>query len=265
MRKAFLLVLILISSVMILIQFASKPLIEALHLQPKAGVRVEANEVAKVFLNQVEVGETPYQQENLNPEEYLIELKSNKGSWQGFVELHSGTLTVVNRELKDKKALSSGEVITLEKGSGLIVTANPKGAEVEIDGKNYGKTPLKIDELRSGEHTFLISLPNFLKRTIRASLTSGYQMTLNVDLAATEVDLTQINTTPLSSSSQGVVKRTPTGFLRVRSGATVTSSEVARVLPGALVTILEELPGWLKVRLSDDKEGYVSSAYIEKK
>lgn len=272
MKKTILIILAFLSVIALIVRFSSKPLEQVLGIKQRAGLRVESNTKAKVFVNKKEVGEVPFQSEELSEGEYLIEVAPQAGStesaktssWQGYVRLNGGTLTVVNRELTEKEAASSGEVITLEKGKGVTIVSTPSSAEVTIDGQVKGRTPLSISDLPPGEHQFLISKDNFLKRSIRANLVEGFNLNLSVDLALTEADLSKIATIPIETSKQVVVRKTPTGFLRVRSGPSTTSSEVTRVSPGEKLVLLEELTGWVKIKTSDGKEGYVAAAYVEK-
>jgi uncharacterized protein YgiM (DUF1202 family) len=96
-------------------------------------------------------------------------------------------------------------------------------------------------------------------------LVEGYNLNVSVDLAIAEADLTKVATEPQLSTQLVVVRRTPVGFLRIRSGPNTASSEVGRVVPGDTLTLLEEVSGWSKIRTVDGKEGYVSSVYVEKK
>ncbi len=59
-------------------------MINYLNLEPSAGLRVDANVSSKVLVNNKEVGQTPIQKEDFKAGEYLVELKSDKGSWQGM-------------------------------------------------------------------------------------------------------------------------------------------------------------------------------------
>ncbi len=264
MRKAILLILILISSIILIIRLGSKPLIEYLNLQPKAGLLVESNPTADVYINDNPFGKTPFQKEDLVAGEYLIELKGDQVSWRGYVKLSSGTLAVINRDLAQTQAASSGEVITLEEGDGVTVVSTPSQADVEIDGKFMGRTPIRINDISEGDHQFIISHNNFLKRSIRAVLTKGYNLNLKVDLAISEIDFTKIQSEPIESSLRVTVKQTPLGFLRVRSEPSISGAEIARVKSGEVLTLIEENASWVKVRLDDGKEGFVSAQYIEK-
>lgn len=269
MRKSIIAILVFVSLIVLIIRFGKDPLDSLLGLKPRAGIRIESTKQAQVLIDNQVVGNTPYQAENLTEKEYLVEIKSedasSSASWKGYVKLNSGTLSIVKRELEVKQQASSGEVITLEKGQGVTITSTPTDAEIVIDGKSYGRTPISIADLQPGEHQFVLSKQNYLNRAIRAVLVEGFNLNLNVDLALAEADLTNLPTIPISQTSEVVVKPTPTNFLRVRSAATTSSSEVTRVAPGDTLTVLEEQGSWFKVRTSEGKEGYVSATYVEKK
>lgn len=278
MRKVIVILLVFLSLVAISIRYGTKPLAKALGLQSRAGLRVESTEKTKVFLDDLEVGETPYQDETLASKEYLIKLEKveateeGKIAWQGYAKLNPGTLTVVNRELNDQKSAQSGEVITLEKGKGVTVISTPMEAEVMVDGEVKGRTPFSLSDLSPGEHQFILSRDNFLKRSIRATLLEGFNLVLAVDLAISEVDLTKLPVTPVTQTQQVIVKNTPTGFLNVRETASVNGKIVTTVKPGETLTLLEEIANWNRIRTeggeqssSSNKEGWVSSIYTQKK
>lgn len=270
MRKVIIIVLVFLSLLALAIRFGSKPLSELLGLQERAGIRVESTPKSKVIINNQELGVTPYQNEELTTGKLEINLIPVEASvsalpWKGNVNLYEGTLTVVNRELTANQSSSSGEVITLEKGKGVTIVTIPDGAEVVIGDRVLGRTPLSVSNIENGEHQFLISKENYLKRSIRATVVEGYNLTLNVDLALSEADLTKLPTIPIKSTQEVIIKDTPTGFLRVRASASTAAKEVARVSPGDTLTLLEEQPNWVRVKLPDGKEGYVSSSYVEKK
>ena len=264
MRKIIFLILVFLSLIILAIRFGSTPLSKFLGFEPRAGIRVQANQEAKVLIDQKDVGKTPFQGEDFTPGDHLVSMQVDNSSWQGYVKLNKGTLSVVNRDLTETQASSSGEIITLEPGSGATIISTPTQSDVEVDGKLYGQTPLLIKDLPSGEHTFLISHSNFLKRSIRAVLAAGYNLNLTVDLAISEADFTKITTVPIQNNQQVVVKATPTGFLRVRAEPSVSGSEVGRVNPGDILTLLEEQGSWDKVKLPDGKEGFISVSYVEK-
>lgn len=271
MRKFLLIILIFFSVISITLQLASGYIRELAGKNARAGIRVESNQSAKVFINDQESGSVPYQTDSLKPGDYKVSLKAMEATteaktlWQGYAKLNEGTLTIVIRDIDDFQKSSSGEIISLEPGKGVTITSSPPSAEVSIDGKLFGNTPLFVPDLTEGEHQFIISRENFLKRSIRSKVIEGFNLSLVVDLAITEPDLTKLPQTPTTSTEIVVVKNTPTGFLRVRDNPGLGGKEIAQVKPKEEYVLFEETPGWVRIRLKDGKEGWASSAYIQKK
>lgn len=263
MKKALFLILVLISLIILIARFTS-PLSSFLGYRAQAGLKVTSSpEGADVLVKGALLGKTPWEKDDLDPQQVMVKIESGMGSWQGRVDLSEGTWTVVNRDLAFDVASSAGEMLTLKKGSGLVALSSPSSSVVEVDGKPLGKTPLKV-EIEEGEHSLVISKAGYMPRSLKAAIPEGFQLILTVDLSLTEADLTTIATPSLSETQKVVVKPTPTGFLRVRDKASLLGKEIAQVKPGDELILLEELPGWMRVRLADGKEGYVSSTYVQK-
>lgn len=265
MKKTIIWILVLLSLLMLIVRFSGKGAEILLGIKPRSGISVLSKpDGATVFLDGVEVGKTPFEDKNLEVREYTVKIDKDGSIWQGKVTLSEGTVAVVNRDLVKDTSSQSGEVLTLEKGRGLTVISNPSDAEVEVDGKVLGKTPVTLI-LESGEHTILVSHPNFLKRSIRVNLPDRFNLTVSVDLGLAEADLTTIATPAIKVTPEVLVLDTPTNFLRVRDKASLNGKEIARVKPGDRLILLEDLGDWVRVRLPDNTEGYVSAAYVEKK
>ncbi len=265
MKKTIFIILVFIAGLLLFIRFGVNPLVDSLGFNQKAGLKITSIPEAKVFVNGREVGKTSFEDKELKPGEYLVKLSSDQGNWEGKVKIQGGTLAVVNRELGENLASSSGEILTLSSGKGVTITSQPDGAEVMVDGKSVGVTPKTVTDLTVGEHTFLLSHPSYLKRSIRAYIPDKLSLSIAVDLALTEVDVASIPTTPQTTQIEVVVKQTPTGFLRVREKASTASKEVGRVSEGDVLMVLEELPSWYKIKTPDNIEGYVSATYVTKK
>lgn len=60
------------------------------------------------------------------------------------------------------------------------------------------------------------------------------------------------------------ISDTSVGFLRVRSGPSTGSSEVARVNPGQKFAVSEEKNGWYKIEYEGGKSGWVSGSFTRK-
>ncbi|MBI2315210.1 PEGA domain-containing protein [Candidatus Daviesbacteria bacterium] len=265
MKKFLVWLLVFISLGALLLRFSDKWAEIFFGIKATSGISILSQpSEAVVFINDKEVGKTPYEDKNLDVKDYLVKLSKEGASWQGKVALTAGTVTVINRDLSPDPTSSAGEILTLKKGKGLTITSNPAGADIEINGKSYGKTPV-TPGIEPGDHTILVNQANYLKRSIRANLPKGYNLTISVDLALSEADLTEIQTPVTTKTLEIVVKNTPTGFLRVRNKASLNSAEIARVKPGDSLILLEELGSWNRVRLSNNTEGFVSSDYVEKK
>lgn len=264
MKKTVVYILVIISILVLILRFSSL-IVDVLGIKQRSGVSITTSPAdATVYLNNREVGKTPHEVKDLEVGEYIVRLEKDQDLWQGSVRLNSGTVTIVNRDLANDQPSSAGEVLTLTKGQGLTLISNPKGAKVTIDGKEVGVTPLDIDS-EEGEHTIFVEHSNYIKRSIRVYLPEGFNLAIVSDLALSEADLSTIATPVIKETLEVVVKDTPTGFLRVRDKPSLKGVEIAQVKPQDRLILLEELTGWVRVRLSDDTEGYVSSTYIEKK
>lgn len=265
MKKVLVWILITISLAAILLRFSDQAAAIFLGIKQTSGISVLSQPSdATVFLNGKQVGSTPYEDKSLAVGEYTIRLEKENASWQGRVKLTSGTVTVVNRDLASDPTSSAGEILTLNKGKGLTIISSPSEAEVEIDGKSYDKTPVTAN-IESGEHTILVSHTNYLKRSIPADLPKNFNLTVSVDLALSEADLTTVFTPVIAQTPEVKVLNTPTGFLRVRDKPNLNGKEITQVKPGETLILLEELGSWDRIRLSSGVEGYVSSSYVEKK
>lgn len=247
-----------------------------------AGIKVNSNPAANIFIDDKLLGKSPLEQKypagdyvlKLIPQDSAVQATS----WQGKVKLNPSVYTYINRELGSSELVSGGEILTLEKLSRndtqLNVLSIPDAATVLVDGLERGVTPLLLEDLTDGEHDIAISAVGFISRTVRVQLTQGYKLTANIQLALSKtgeisptgavatpgpIDETKKNNTPVVT-----IKDTETGFLRVRSGPSKTATETAQVKPGDKYPLLEEKDGWIKISITDGKEGWVSGLYVEK-
>lgn len=256
---------VVICAVILLTQLGSQSLAKMFNLQPKSGLKITSTPEAVVFLNGLEVGKTPYEDDNLSVGEYLVRLTNDNSSWQEKIQLTKGTLSAINRVLAPGIASSSGESLVLDVGQGVVITSSPSNSGIEIDGQSYGKTPISISDLSPGEHAFIISHDGYVKRNINVLLPKGSSLHINVDLALTEITASQEAPTPIIAKIQEIkIKQTPLGFLRVREKPSVASREVGQVSAGDEFVVMEEVSAWIKIRLPNNQEGYVSTIYTEK-
>lgn len=263
MKKKIFIFLLILSALALIFRFGI-PILAGFWENSKSGLKIISLPEADVFLDDKEMGRTPYENNDLKSGEYEVKLKTGENIWQGVVQTIPGTVSIVNREIASSIASSSGEILILKKGKGVFITSTPLGAKVEIGEKDYGKTPLLISDLTAGDYIFILSHPGYSKRQIRAVLPPEMILNINSDLAVAEANLGVSSNIPkISTEIKVTVKQTPTGFLRVRDKPSTLGKEVAKVFSGDSLILLEE-GVWDKVRTIDGVEGYVSGIYIMK-
>ena len=70
----------------------------------------------------------------------------------------------------------------LNRPAALVVTSEPAGAQITIDGQDAGASPLQNDKLRPGEHQITAALDGYKTFETRVELESGGADTLRVTL-----------------------------------------------------------------------------------
>lgn len=272
---------------------------------PKTGaLQINSTPQAKVFIDGAEKGVTPYLDDMIYTGEHLVKLEPSSPEagvvgWEGKVTVYPGVLTAIKRQLGTSEALSSGEIVWLEKISAgdkamISVVSTPDQATVRVDGEPKGFSPLIIENLPAGSHELALFSTGYEEKKIPAKTVSGYKLIVNVNLAqkpetaglqlaakgeengASASPKPSPTPTPKSSATPKpsttpvptpekpyvVIKETPTGWLRVRSQPSQTAEELTKVYPGNSFPYLnEEKYGWYKIEYEEGKEGWVSGTY----
>lgn len=242
----------------------------------QSGILIESDPVAKVIINGQEVGKTPYEADRESGE-VMLQIKPEKiegivlDDYETKIDLVPGVRTIVKRVFKEADEYSSGVVVSFEKIGGdeafVAVVSTPDNAQILIDGKNYGFTPLKI-KVQAGDHILSISSSGYLEKTLPIKVYKGYKLTASVKLAKSPAELQ----TPQPILSEQIevkekirINKTDIGFLRVRSGANVGFPEIAQVKENEEYDILEEgeHASWYKIKVGE-LEGWVSSEFVTK-
>ena len=70
------------------------------------------------------------------------------------------------------------------------------------------------------------------------------------------------STTTSTSGKTATINTTETGWLRVRNAAGLNGTEIAKVNTGEKYAVLEVGTGWVKIKVSDTIQGWVSADYV---
>lgn len=250
----------------------------------KGALQVTSQPSAQVFLNDKFIGKSPLclceLQQLLKVGDYNIKLiptEEGMKEWTGKITIYQGALTVVDRTFDKKVSNATGSTITLsdindKSRSELMVLSFPTGAEVVVDSDNKGTTPLLLKDVTASDHEVKILKDGYKEKVVKIKTVPGKRLQVTVDLGI-RTDLTDQNASPSATlsltptpggSQKVVILTTPTGFLRVRESANVSSAEVEKVNPGDKFDLISEQDGWYQITLPDGKTGWISSDYAKK-
>ena len=281
MKKRVLMVLailLILAGIFILVRVAANV------LKPKGrgALQVNSNIKASVTLNEEVLGTTPLYRGDQNESlpEGLYDLKitpedKNLEAYSAKVKINPGVLTAVERTFLPG-SLASSYILMLEKSQvknpQIFISSIPDNSLVSIDGTDEGVTPLNLPSISASEHEVEIQKEGFAKKTIRVRAVDGYKLVLNVVLSAggsSEIEIAPSVSptavlTPIPPPNSITIKNTPTGFLRVRSTPSLAGTEIGRVTPSETYEVLEENASWVKIKLKDGQEGWVSKTYTQK-
>jgi hypothetical protein len=235
----------------------------------KAALQITSNPKTIVYLNEEKVGSTPFFSEKIKPAEYKIKLVPESDAnltagWEGEVELVSGVLTVISRDLGENEEKSSGYILSLEpktdkSNASLSVITNPDGSVVSLNGEPKGFAPLNQDNLEEKEYNLVISSPGFIEKSLKAKLIKGYTLVAKVQLAkmteenlaeeaiATESAEIKNNQEEPEKSAKPSPKASPSSSPKTSpkpSVKTTTNEEITR----PYVEINSPAVGWVRVR-----------------
>jgi hypothetical protein len=268
---------------------------------PKQGeLRVDSQPVATIFLDNKNIGRTPYK-DKITAGTYTLKLvpettTTQLTSWEGKVVVGINLLTYVNANLSESELTTAIDLVWLEKitskQSELSVTTNPDGATVLVDDVSKGVTPLSLADIVSGDHSVSVTSVGFLTRSLKIKTTPGYRLIAILKLALSgasqvaeasptaslspsgKATPTPKAATKSASSSASltvdppkpfvVIKDTPTGFLRVRVEPSTSASESGRVNPGEKYTIIKSETGWYQIKFDGISSGWISGQYTDK-
>lgn len=247
----------------------------------KGALQVTSKPQSDVYLNGKLIGTTPVckcdQKDMIGIGKYSLRLvpkDSNLPPYEEKIDINNSTLTVLDKTFGEE---SSASVITLspirdKKDAQLMVISSPDKSDISLDDNPAGKTPLLLKNLTESDHEIQISKVGYIEKILRIRTTRGFllkaivYLSPNSSSSSSALPTFELTPTPAptTSATKVLILDTPTGFLRVRSSSSASTSEVGRVTPGETYDILEEDAGWYKIKLTDGTEGWISSQYAQK-
>jgi len=91
----------------------------------------------------------------------------------------------------------------------LVVSSSPINAQVSLDGKYMGNTPLTLTDLAPGDYTILLELQGYQNNEGRAGVIAGQTATYSVTLEPVQTTVTSAPTSPPATSSPAIPGTTP--------------------------------------------------------
>jgi hypothetical protein len=234
----------------------------------QAGLHIEANETATIYLDDKHVGTTTFDQQELKAGQYTLKMVSEKNpnkQWQTNVRLTSKVITVVSYNFADHPDQASYYVLQLEKlanqnNSEIAFITQPDNVIITLDGQPKGLSPVTLEQITPGEHRIVLSAPAHQEMSIPARSLAGYSLLINAQLARlADIPAPQINeatasaqTTLATSSAESTTtpsnRTIPTPKPTVASKPAAASSSARTALQPPYVIVQETGTGWLRVR-----------------
>jgi hypothetical protein len=113
---------------------------------------------AVIFWNDVLLGNTPYQNNTVQPGIYRIVIRR-----QGFRD-YSTTLNVSRGQIRRIEAK------LIESLGSLNITSQPSGATIYLDGRQIGSTPYQSTDTKAGDYKILLRKEGYEDHTISATV-----------------------------------------------------------------------------------------------
>jgi eukaryotic-like serine/threonine-protein kinase len=172
------------------------------------GLKITSNPSgANVWLNQEFVGTTPYEISELAVGSYRVLMRK-----KGFADYNQSVTITSNKTSTISRNLSPvGK---------LVVSSEPSGAEVLINGKTVGKTSHTIEQLEAGEH----------KLTIRKEGFKPFTLTIKIEADKTTTISEKLN--PLMGKIEILVRPYGSIFINDQLKISDTNAPYVTELPG---------------------------------
>lgn len=261
-----------------------------LDFNTKSGLQVITGEIsASLFLDDQYLETTPYINKKIKPGSYSLRIQpadSNLIAYETPITLRKGLITVVSWKPGETSETSGGVIYEVEKLKNnketiLEFQTVPDNAIIHFDESVKQFTPLILNDVVEGNHSFEISLPSYETQKHSVKALKGHRVVVTL-LLNKEGSLPTPTPTPKeetleseeSSSSSKLagpkVQIVSTKFfvddqevLRVRSTPSASGIELGFAVVGQSYEYLDEKTGWFQIKFQGE-EGWISSDYSQK-
>ena len=240
----------------------------------KGALQVTAIPRSTVYLDGKLIGQTPLclcdLPKFLESKKYSLRLVPDDTTLKPFeekIKINPSVLTVVDRTYEKNKS-SSGAMITLSeienKDPQVLAVSLPNNSLIYLDSDFVGYTPILLKRVTASDHEIKIIKDGYNEKTIKIRAVENFKVEIIAYLSIKEASPEAKIAPSTSMGTKVTILSTPTGFLRVRSEASLSSSEVGQVEPGETFDLISEKEGWYEIKLENGENGWISSDYAKK-
>jgi len=243
---------------------------------------------ARVFIDNSEVGKSPYSSDKLSDGEYDLRVEmAGYESQTARINIKKGY--TLNISLKLFPVPVPSKAVAFEGNEGFFDLSSDNSSVVS-DTQNWAKAVVYWNKTRGINianlgvnkellFDYLIDYKGnvYDQDGIQVTNKEDYKKFAEADKGAylgrtsdglgltqeAKASLLELETTSGLGGKKATVVETGTGWLRVRDAAGLNGVEIARVTVGQEYLVLEETTGWVKIKVSDTVQGWVSSDYVK--
>ena len=238
----------------------------AIGFQKFAALQVTSTPQASIFLDGKHLGQTPFYLDQLKNGNYSLKIATPDATYLDEIELSNGTLTVVNRDLSSNFMAQAGETLSLKSGlKGVMITSLPTEADITIDGRYMGKTPLQITDIEKGEHKVLATRQGYVDREFSIKTLAGYQVVAEVTLASKVAKGLAIDVSGPEASSSAKVEsaKLAQSTVKIKSRPSATSRDLGTAKRNDQLPIIGQNQNWYQV-IFEGKAGWITRESVVK-
>lgn len=259
-----------------------------LQLKQQAGLQVITNEIdASLFLDDQYLDKTPYINKKIKPGNYNLRVQPDDSSLVPYdipITLNKGTITVVEWQPNISLETSGGTIYEMKKSGDTTLEFQtiPNNAILTLDDGIKQFSPLILQDVAEGNHSFEVSLPSYLTQQKAVNVIKNHHITLTIILAKElnaptneiekNIEATDEaeQTSLLGANNQEKVQILNTGFfvnekevLRVREEPSTSGKELGFAEVGKTYPFKEKVTGWIGIEF-ENQVGWVSDQYSQK-